>query len=100
MEESLTASSMYDLIVSLSPLFDNFVEDLDFPCSTNLFGFEEISGAELAALREIIEAAEDAAAAGVDDDNLFQMDTNVGFGGGFPHLARMAENPDMGSETK
>ena len=52
---------MYDLIVSLSPLFDNFVEDLDFPCSTNLFGFEEITGAELAAFGEIIEAAEDAA---------------------------------------
>ena len=90
---------MYYLIILLSTLFNNVVEDLDFPCCTNLFGSEEITGAELASLGEIIEAAEDAAAV-VDDDNFFQIETKVGFGGGFPHLARMAENPDMGSETK
>ena len=103
---------MYDLIISLSTLFVNVVVDLDFLSCTNLFDFEleetieaelaaleETTEAELAALGEIIETAEDAAAV-VDDDNFFQIETKVGFGGGFPHLARMAENPDMGSETK
>ena len=89
---------MYDLIISTS--FVNVIVDLDFLSCTNLFDFEpeETIEAELAALGEITEAAEDTADV-EDDDNFLQIDSKVGLGGGFPHFARMAAKPDIRSET-
>ena len=86
-------------MISWSPLFDNFEEYLDFPGFTNLLGFEEITEAEVAANGEVMEAA-DAVAVDEDEDILFQIETKVGFGGGLPHLAMIAENPYLRSETK
>ena len=109
MEESLTASAIYDLIITLSSFFVKTGDDLDFFCCTNLFGLEledslgcdedAIGGDAIAGDATAGEAtageatAEEATAE--EADILFQTDTNVDFGGCLPHLATIAANPDI-----